>query len=175
MTGNESMTSHTEESDRSIKEPALSGSLEMLRILSREGISGKGIAPDTADPADPFLLNGASLAYIGDAVYELLVRSYMLDHGSHMADKLHRRTVELVNAGAQSDMVRALLPELTETETAIFKRGRNASTMTAAKHQSVTDYRRATGLEALFGYLYLNGEYERLLELFRHGAGMLLI
>ncbi len=169
------MTSYTEESDRSIKEPALSGSLEMLRNLSLKGTPEDESGSAPADPADPFLLNGASLAYIGDAVYELLVRSYMLDHGSHMADKLHRRTVEMVNAGAQSDMVRALLPELTETETAIFKRGRNASTLTAAKHQSVTDYRRATGLEALFGYLYLNGEYERLLELFRHGAGMLRI
>ena len=100
---------------------------------------------------DPFLLNGATLAYIGDAVYEIMVRTYMLEHGSHMADKLHRSSVQLVNAKAQSDMVRALMTELTETEAGIYKRGRNASTMTAAKNQSVTDYRRATGLEALFG------------------------
>ena len=146
------------------KEPVSTGSLEMLRKL-----------PETGSPGvtDPFLMNGAALAYIGDAVYEIMVRTYMLDHGSHMADKLHRSSVQLVNAKAQSDMVRALMTEFTETEAGIYKRGRNASTMTAAKHQSVTDYRRATGLEALFGYLYLNGEYERLQELFLHGVKLL--
>ena len=145
--------------ENAVEEPAVTGSLLM------PGFFEAG--------TDPFLLNGATLAYIGDAVYELMVRRYMLGHGSHMADKLHRGTTRMVNAKAQSDMVRALMTELTETETGIFKRGRNASTMTAAKHQSVTDYRRATGLEALFGYLYLNGEYGRLEELFEHGVKLL--
>lgn len=122
---------------------------------------------------DPFLLNGAVLAYVGDAVYELMVRQYVLDLGARQADKLHKHSIRLVNAAAQSDMIRALMTELTETEAGIFKRGRNASTLTAARNQSITDYRRATGLEALFGYLYLNGEKERLRELFSHGVRIL--
>ena len=159
MTDKEEKIREITADDNAVEEPAVTGSLLMPGLLAAE--------------TDPFLLNGASLAYIGDAVYELLVRNYMLSHGSHMADKLHKNTVQMVNAKAQSDMVRALMTELTETETGIFKRGRNASTMTAAKHQSVTDYRRATGLEALFGYLYLNGEHERLHELFDHGIRLL--
>ncbi len=148
---------------------------ESLNLQENENIL-KADLPEGHLPSgsvDPFLLNGAALAYIGDAVYEIMVRQYMLATGSHQADRLHKHTIRMVNAGAQSDMIRALMTELTETETGIFKRGRNASTLTTARNQSVTDYRRATGLEALFGYLYLSGQQERLRELFEHGMALL--
>ncbi|MDO4960903.1 MAG: ribonuclease III domain-containing protein [Eubacteriales bacterium] len=115
------------------------------------------------------LMNGSTLAYIGDAVFELMVRSYVLEHGSKQPDRLHKHATALVNAAAQSEMIGSILDELTEDELAIFKRGRNSSTVTSAKHQTVGDYRRATGLEALFGYLYLGRKYERLQELFKLG------
>lgn len=107
-------------------------------------------------------LNGSSLAYIGDAVYELSVRTFMLQHGSVRADKLHKHVTALVNAAAQSALIARLEPELSEEELAVYRRGRNAKTLTAAKHQSISDYRRATGLEALVGWLYLSGKRERL-------------
>ena len=151
-----------------------------MKEMNKEPASADSLSfilPPEAASSDPFLLNGAVLAYIGDAVYELMVRRFVLEHRlsgeSQHADKLHRRTVGLVNARAQSDMIRALVPELTDTEVSIFKRGRNASTLSAAKNQSVTDYRRATGLEALFGNLYLSGQTERLKELFAHGLKLL--
>ena len=110
-------------------------------------------------------VNALTLAYIGDAIFELLVRKYMFDHGSKRVEKLHKRVTDAVNAGSQSAFVAKLEPFLTEEETAVFHRGRNAKAMTSAKHQSILDYRRATGLEAVFGYLYLKGDRERLSEL----------
>lgn len=115
---------------------------------------------------DPYMMNGLTLAYIGDAVFEIMVRQHMLSTGSRQVDKLHNHTISLVNAGSQSAMIMHIMEMLTERELSVYKRGRNSSTVTSAKHQSVNDYRRATGLEALFGYLYLNKEYERLNELF---------
>lgn len=115
---------------------------------------------------DPFMLNGITLAYIGDAVFELLSRSFVFENGFRQADTLHKHTISLVNAHSQSEMAGMLLKELDEKEIMIFKRGRNASSINSAKHQSIGDYKKATGLEALFGYLYLNGESERLKELF---------
>lgn len=115
---------------------------------------------------DPYMMNGLTLAYMGDAVFEILVRQYMIANGSRQVDKLHKHTTSVVNAGMQSDMITAVMDMLTEKERSVYKRGRNSSTVTAAKHQSVNDYRRATGLEALFGYLYLNTEFDRLMEIF---------
>ncbi|MCI5792305.1 MAG: hypothetical protein MR011_03345 [Lachnospiraceae bacterium] len=121
---------------------------------------------DSGSTDDSYIMNGLTLAYIGDAVFELMVRQHMLSTGSRQADKLHKHTIALVNAGSQSAMIMHIMEMLTERELSVYKRGRNSSTVTSAKHQSVNDYRRATGLEALFGYLYLNKEYERLKELF---------
>lgn len=115
---------------------------------------------------DPFLMNGLTLAYIGDAVFELMVRERMIEGGSRQVDRLHKHTTALVNAKSQSDMISTLTDQLTDRELARYKRGRNSNTVTVAKHQSIGDYRRATGLEALYGYLYLNGEHERLREIF---------
>ena len=114
-------------------------------------------------------MNGAALAYIGDAVYELMVRRYVLGHGSMQPERLHKHATALVNAAAQSEMIGVLLEDLSEEELGIYKRGRNASTLTSARHQNVGDYRRATGLEALFGYLYLGGKTERMEALFYTG------
>lgn len=118
-------------------------------------------------------MSGATLAYIGDAVFELMARHYVLEHGSVQPDRLHKRNTAIVNAAAQSAMSAVITDMLSEEELGICKRGRNASTATSAKHQSIGDYRRATGLEALFGYLYLTGQKERAKDLFAAGiAGL---
>lgn len=115
------------------------------------------------------MMNGATLAFIGDAVFELLSRSYVLEHGSKQPDRLHKHNTAIVNAAAQSAMLGAIEDKLSEEELGIYKRGRNASTATSARHQTIGDYRRATGLEALFGYLYLTEQEDRAKELFMLG------
>ena len=110
-----------------------------------------------------------TLAYIGDAVYDLIIRTMVVEKGNRSANALHRAAVRYVNAGAQSHMIEALLPELTEEETAVYHRGRNAKSHTMAKNASVADYRKATGMEALLGYLYLQGRLDRCLELVNLG------
>ena len=109
------------------------------------------------------------LAYIGDGIYELVVRSLLVGQGNAQAAKLHKRASALVNAGAQSAMLERIKGELTEEELKVFRRGRNANSPTMAKHASVSEYRRATVFEALMGYLYLTGQTGRLLELARLG------
>lgn len=111
-----------------------------------------------------------TLAYIGDAVYELVVRTVVVERANRSANDLHKRTVKYVKAEAQSAMVQAILPVLTEEEEAVFKRGRNAKSYTTAKNASVGDYRRATGFEALIGYLYLTEQTERILFLVKEGV-----
>lgn len=109
------------------------------------------------------------LAYIGDGVYELVIRSLLVGRGNAQAAKLHKEASNLVNAGAQAAMLERIKGHLTEEELRIFRRGRNAHSPTMAKHASMSEYRRATGFEALMGYLYLGGRLERLLELVRLG------
>ena len=112
------------------------------------------------------LLNPLQLAYIGDSVWELLIRSRIIYKG-RSARHMHKDAVTCVNAHAQSMAMQAIEAELTEAESDVFRRGRNAHTHHAApKNQDVADYRAATGLEALIGYLYLTGQEERLLHLF---------
>lgn len=106
-----------------------------------------------------------ALAYIGDGIYELVIRTVTVRQGSRQVNKLHRDTSRLVKAQAQSEMMKTLLPLLTEQEADIYRRGRNAKSFSVAKNASVGDYRRATGFEALMGYLYLQGDMERLSEL----------
>ena len=106
-----------------------------------------------------------TLAYIGDAIYDLVIRTIVVERGNKSANNLHKKTVTYVNARVQAKMIDALESELTEEEAAIYRRGRNAKSYTAAKNASVIEYRKATGLEALCGYLYLNGQQERLLHL----------
>lgn len=108
-----------------------------------------------------------TLAYIGDAIYDLVIRTVVVERGNTSANNHHKKAVRYVNAGAQAQMIEALREELSEEERTIYKRGRNAKSYTTAKNASVIDYRKATGFEALCGYLYLTGRQERMLTLIR--------
>ena len=118
------------------------------------------------DEAAVRAVSAAGLAHVGDAVIELLVRTYLCQHGTGTNTGLHRATVQLVNAAAQSAAMDRLLPVLTEDEQALYRRGRNAHTHAAPKGVSPGQYARATGMEALFGGLYLLGRRQRINELF---------
>ena len=110
-----------------------------------------------------------TLAYIGDCVYDLVIRTVVVERGNEPANKLHEKTVAYVKAQTQASMIEALLPYLTEEEEAVYKRGRNAKSYTSAKNASIGDYRKATGMEALVGYLYLTGQEARIMELIKTG------
>ncbi len=107
-----------------------------------------------------------TLAFLGDAVYSLLVRNMLSLAANKPTGKLHKESINYVNAAFQAQMIKELLPVLTEDETSVFKRGRNAHSSHSPKNQSDADYRYATGLETLYGYLYLCGNAERIKELF---------
>lgn len=109
------------------------------------------------------------LAYIGDAIYDLIIRSVIVGKGNARVNALHKRASRLVKAHSQAEMIQKLLPELTEKEYVIYKRGRNAKSFTMAKNATVADYRQATGFEALMGYLYLKNDLERMMELILKG------
>ncbi len=106
-----------------------------------------------------------TLAYIGDAVYDLVIRTVVVERGTSSANRLHKTTIKYVNAHMQAKMADALEAELTEEEAKIYHRGRNAKSYTSAKNASIIEYRKATGLEAVCGYLYLQGQQERMIEL----------
>ena len=114
---------------------------------------------------DPNGYSPLVLAYLGDAVYELVIRTRVVNRGNTQVNKMHRMTAGLVKAEAQAKMYMLLEEELTEEEQAVYRRGRNAKSATMAKHATMRDYRMATGFEALMGWLYLNGRLERLTEL----------
>ena len=114
-----------------------------------------------------------TLAYIGDCIYDLVIKSLVINEGNKQVNKLHQETSKLVQASAQSLMMRTMQEHLTEEEHAVYKRGRNAKSVSPAKNQSITDYRRATGFEALLGYLYLKKDYKRLLDLVKIGLDSL--
>lgn len=121
-------------------------------------------------PVDVRAYSPLTLAYIGDAVYELVIRTVVVERANRAANELHKRTVKYVQACVQASMIEAVLPELTEEEVAVYKRGRNAKSHTSAKNASIQDYRKATGFEALMGYLYLTGQNERMLYLIHTGV-----
>lgn len=110
-----------------------------------------------------------TLAYIGDAVYELMIRTMIVGHGNAPVNKLHKRSSQLVKASTQAELIKILEPMLSEEELHVYKRGRNAKAYTTAKNASMIDYRMATGFEALIGYLYLQNNYERAIFLVRTG------
>lgn len=110
-----------------------------------------------------------TLAYIGDGIYDLVIRSVVVGHGNTKASQLHQHTSHLVKAHTQSAMMEYLQPVLTKEEEDYYRRGRNAKSPTMAKNASMGDYRRATGFEALVGYLYLTDQFERLLYLIKVG------
>ena len=111
-----------------------------------------------------------TLAYIGDGIYDLVIRSVVVAGGNTREGELHRRTSQIVKAHTQAEMMELLLPLLTEEEADIYRRGRNAKSPTMAKNATMADYRKATGFEALMGYLYLTDRFERLLELVKAGV-----
>lgn len=110
-----------------------------------------------------------ALAYIGDSIYDLVIKTLVVNKGNKQVQKLHAETSFYVQAKTQSLMMRVMQEHLTEEEHTVYKRGRNAKSVSPAKNQSVTDYRRATGFEALLGYLYLKKEWKRLLDLVKTG------
>ena len=114
-----------------------------------------------------------TLAYIGDCVYDLIIKSIVIGKGNRQVQKLHQDTSNLVQASTQSTMMREMQLELTEEELKVYKRGRNAKSVSPAKNQSITDYRRATGFEALLGYLYLKKEWKRMVDLVKIGLDSL--
>lgn len=106
-----------------------------------------------------------TLAYIGDGIYDLVIRSIIVGKGNTRASQLHQHTSHLVKAHSQSAMMEYILPVLDEEEESVYRRGRNAKSPTMAKNATMSDYRRATGFEALMGYLYLSDRFERMLDL----------
>jgi ribonuclease-3 family protein len=107
-----------------------------------------------------------TLAFVGDGVYDLLVREYLVRKANRPVGELNKIKVSLVNCRSQAEFAKVILPQLTEQETAVYKRGRNSAPKCTPKNGTVADYHSATGLESLFGYLHLKGEKERVDELF---------
>ena len=114
-------------------------------------------------------ISNLGLAHIGDGVYELMVRSYLCAKGDQTVKTLHRDSIRMVNASTQAAVAEKLLPELTEEEQGYFRRGKNSHTHAAPKAATPREYALATGLETLFGALYLYGRIQRLNQLFRKG------
>lgn len=112
-----------------------------------------------------------TLAYIGDAIYDLIIRTVVVERANMPANLLHKTSIRYVNAKVQSLMIQKMIEAetLTEEEQDVYKRGRNAKSYTTAKNASVADYRKATGFEALLGFLYLNGKTDRIMELVEKG------
>lgn len=133
-------------------------SLEIFDIVK----SGMNIGEIDAAMASPLVL-----AYIGDAVYEVIIRTLVISKSSAQVNKLHKMTSNLVKAHAQAEIMKSL--DLNEEELSVFKRGRNAKVVSMAKNATMSDYRTATGFEALIGYLYLKGKTARMFELIKQG------
>ncbi|MEE0981882.1 MAG: ribonuclease III domain-containing protein [Acutalibacteraceae bacterium] len=114
----------------------------------------------------PNELSPLTLAFIGDTVFDLLVREDLICKANRPANDLHNLAVQKVKASAQAEFVEKILPHLTEAELAVYKRGRNAKSGHLPKNASQSDYHMATGFEALIGYLYLSDKIERIKELF---------
>ena len=119
------------------------------------------------DKRDIDAISNLGLAHIGDAVFEVLCRSFLCANGGKTVDRLHRETVRLVKAPSQAKFAEKLLPRLTEEELSYYRRGKNSHVHAVPKGATPAEYAKATGLEALFGALYLAGKTERLNELFK--------
>ena len=111
-----------------------------------------------------------ALAYIGDAVYDLIIRTVVVARANRPANELHRIAVKYVSASAQAQIVQALMDEFTEEEQSVYRRGHNSKPHTMAKNASAGDYLKATGFEAVLGYLYLSDRMDRVLELVKKGT-----
>ena len=133
-------------------------SLTLLKLIKRDFGLGE---------VDLRTLSPLTLAFVGDCVYDLILRTVIVERHNASPNQLHREKSRLAKAPAQAEMAEALQEHLTQEELAVYRRGRNAKSHTTAKNASVLDYRKATGLEALYGWLYLSGQEERLLQLLR--------
>ena len=133
-------------------------SLTLLKLIKRDFGLGE---------VDLRTLSPLTLAFVGDCVYDLILRTVIVERHNASPNQLHREKSRLAKAPAQAEMAEALQEDLTQEELAVYRRGRNAKSHTTAKNASVLDYRKATGLEALYGWLYLSGQEERLLQLLR--------
>lgn len=125
------------------------------------------------EPIDVRTYSPLTLAYIGDAIYDVIIRTLVVERANRSAKDLHRTTIRFVNAATQARMIELLEEQLTEDEKAVFHRGRNAKSGTSAKNASIVDYRKATGFEALIGYLYLQGQMSRAMELIKYAIDKL--
>ncbi len=118
---------------------------------------------------DVALYSPLTLAYIGDCVYELIIRTRLVYNGNAPVNKLNKKASDLAKASTQAAMIEAVMESLSPEEEAAYKRGRNAHSFTKAKNASTGDYRRATGFEALVGYLYLQKRFDRIMEIVKAG------
>lgn len=142
-----------------------SGNGEQIRVpLYREICERFSLKEQDAKQYSPL-----TLAYVGDGVYELIVRTILVERGNAPVNVLHKHASRLVKAEAQKEAYHRIKERLTEEELSVFKRGRNAKSYTSAKNATIGDYRVATGFEALFGYWYLTGQTERMLQIARIG------
>ena len=110
-----------------------------------------------------------TFAYIGDAIYELVIRTMIVDEANRSANDLHKKSSEYAKASAQAKLAEILMDDFDEEELAVFKRGRNTKINSKAKNASFNDYKKATGFETVMGYLYLEGKTERMIELIKKG------
>ncbi len=133
------------------------------------GINARILERFEVEAADIRTYSPLTLAYIGDGVFDLVIRSVVVGRGNTGVNALHHRTSHIVKAKTQAKLIESLQPELTPKEADIYRRGRNAHSPTMAKNASMSDYRKATGFEALVGYLYLTDQFERILFLTREG------
>lgn len=117
----------------------------------------------------PEQYSSLGLAYIGDGVYDLIIRTIVIDLGNGKVKNFHRLTSSVVKAESQAKLVKVIIEQLTDEELAIYRHGRNAKSATSAKNASIVDYRLATGFEALLGYLYLKHQMDRALFLVKYG------
>lgn len=116
-------------------------------------------------------ISALNLAFLGDGVFDLLVRDYLVRNTDKKVGELNKEKVGLVNCKAQSDIIKTLMDMLSQEEIDVFKRGRNAKVNSVSKHGSLSDYHNATGFECLLGYLYLKGDISRIDELFNYVIG----
>ena len=126
-------------------------------------------------PVDIRTYSPLALAYLGDGIFDLVIRSIVVGKGNTKASQLHYRTSHIVKAKTQAEMMKVLEEILTPEEADIYRRGRNAKSPTMAKNATMSDYRNATGFEALMGYLYLKDEFPRIVELVKYAIEKLNI
>ncbi len=153
-----------------MKPESAAGEATEEAALQRCGLRNDAIRAAFSLPeTDPGSCSSLALAFLGDAVYELIIRTLVVDSLRTNPNRLNRESSALAKAGAQAELLYAVWEDLTPEEAAVYRRGRNAHSATKAKNATVHDYRVATGFEALMGYLYLSGQEERALSLVRLG------